>query len=626
VTPGAYRARRSAKRWGTVIVIGAVAAMVVIRALSVRHRAGEEERSKLKSGNVSGDPSIALEGDAGSATRGDPFTVFGYTICAENGIEIDGSDGGGSVIVGDVHNNAREGAETRIGGANEIYGKVTSGGTVVIGSSEGAGPAVVHGSVKAVSVSIGGFGEVRHFVELDEATHGVDLNGNGRADDVSVGGTDGQVEASVLVTAAGAELLDGETDTRIADGTQPVEVGVPPPKPVSSPFPDFRLFYEMTTGTSTYPPSDEHVASEIPGDGGGHYFASASAFFTWLNLQTQRDVLCWRCSGDGKIDPHDATECPACSGRGVTPAVELSGVFYVDAGTLDLSRIETNLIVHGTIVAAKGNPYDWPKKTIPGPASPVVARHFPREGSIAIGGPLRMNFTQTYRAEEDGGPYAWRHRTIRNGEDEQRLALLLPEERSAMRGFPGLVAATGITIAPRGAGFASFAGDVGDEAITVLQGAVYAGDEIRLGGRGGWRGDPVVFDEEEARSEDDVLDESILRIDLDDDEDMFDLVKIADVSSRPVIRVARGRYTIDINNDGVLGKVVLGSDYGGFFAENAHSLPILVYHEGTLLGGKVTVGGQCAILYDPLIPGSAPVVGFGAGGSAAPLPAKKLRE
>lgn len=613
MSPGAFGARRVAKRWGTVILILTVAAMAVVRALSVHHRAGRSQQAKLQGGALGGDPSLgAPGGDGENVSPADPYTAFGYTICVENEILIDGSDGGGSAIVGDIHNNAREGEATRLDGANEVYGKVTSGGTVKIGSTEGAGPTILYGSVRAPVIEIGAFGEVHHFVDLNEAVQGIDLDRNGKIDDVNVGRTEARVEASRQILSDGAALLDGETDTRIVDGTQSVEVGGAAPGAVSIPSPDFRLYYEMTTGTSSYPPAEEHVVSEIPGDGQGHYFESAQAFLTWINSLSQRDVLCWRCSGDGKVDTDDATDCPACSGSGETPAVEITGVFYVDDENLDLSRIETNLIVHGTLAVADGNPHDWPKKTLAGSRGAVATAHFPRSGSITIGGPLRMNLTQTYRAESDGGPYAWRHRSIHSGDDEQRFAILVPDERSAMRSFPGLVAATRITIAPRGAGFASFAGDVGDEAVTILQGALYAGVEIHLGGRGGYGGDPIVFDEGEARSEDDVLDESILRIDLNDDGDVFDLVKVSDVTGRPAIRVSRGRYTIDINNDGVLGKAVIGSDYAGFFSDNGHALPVLLYHEGTILGGAAAIGGECAILYDPLIPGSAPIVGFGA--------------
>jgi hypothetical protein len=222
-----------------------------------------------------------------------------------------------------------------------------------------------------------------------------------------------------------------------------------------------------------------------------------------------------------------------------------------------------------------------------------------------------MHVRQTYRSDREGGPYVWRHRTIRTGDDQQLIPVAVPEEGHAMRTFPALIAASQITITPRTAGFAAHAGDIGDEAATILQGFLFAGSEIRIGGRGGWKGEAIVFDEEETRSEEDILDEAILRIDLNDDGDVFDLVKISDVSGRPVIPVRRGHYTIDINNDGVLGKAVIGEDYGEFFSQNGYTPPILLYHEGSLFAETIQIGGQCAVLFDPEVPASAPPFGFG---------------
>jgi len=78
-----------------------------------------------------------------------------------------------------------------------------------------------------------------------------------------------------------------------------------------------------------------------------------------------------------------------------------------------------------------------------------------------------------------------------------------------------------------------------------------------------------------------------------------------------VIRVKKGRYTIDVNNDGVLGKAVIGEDYGEFFAQNGYAPPVLFYHEGTILAETIRIDGQSAVLFDPLVAGSAPIVGFG---------------
>jgi hypothetical protein len=180
-----------------------------------------------------------------------------------------------------------------------------------------------------------------------------------------------------------------------------------------------------------------------------------------------------------------------------------------------------------------------------------------------------------------------------------------------MRGFPAVAAAADVAIRPRAAGFASHAGDIGDEAMTVIHGAVYAGGEVRAGGRGGWHGERIVFDEEELRAEDELLDESVFRVDLNDDGDVFDLLKIADVTGRQVIRVRKGRYTVDLDNDGVLRKAVIGEDYCGFFAQNGYAAPVLYYQEGTILADTIRLGEESAVLYDPLIAGSAPLVGFG---------------
>jgi hypothetical protein len=214
-----------------------------------------------------------------------------------------------------------------------------------------------------------------------------------------------------------------------------------------------------------------------------------------------------------------------------------------------------------------------------------------------------MHFTQTYRSERDGGAYVWRHRTIVNGDDEQTICAPVPEEGRALRDFPGLVAAARVAIAPRGVGFARHRGDIGDEAMTVLHGTVYAGVEIRLGGRGGWKGDPLVFDEKDVRNEDDILDETVFRIDMNEDGDTFDRLRIADVTGCPVVRVGKGRYHVDIDGDGVLEKVVVGEDYGEFFIGNGYALPVLVHHEGTLVGESVHIGAQCAVLFDRAVAG-----------------------
>jgi len=613
VIPETNDPRRIVKRWSIALLVVTVAAMAVIRTVSVRHRS-HGPRGSVAQGTEGADDATGRVTDGGKTPNSawaDPLSAFEYAACAGNEIRIDGSDGAGSVVVGNLHNNAWRGGRIRIAGVCDVYGRVTSAGTITIGSSDGDGPAVVHGSVKADTIEIGALGEVRGFENLNEVIQGVDLDRDGDADDFLVGKIPPAVEASRRIISGDAELSSGDTDRHIADGTQPVEIRGIRPGPVVCPYPDVRAYYEMVTGLSTYPPENEHAMLEIAGDGQGHYFSSASVFLDWINLQKQLNVLCWRCAGDGQIDPDNSTDCPTCEGTGKTPAVEIAGVFYIDDETLDLSRIETNLVVHGTIVVADGDPYRWPQKTVDVPRSTAAIDRFPKSGSLIIGGPIRMHVRQTYRSDREGGPYVWRHRTIRTGDDQQLIPVAVPEEGHAMRTFPALIAASQITITPRTAGFAAHAGDIGDEAATILQGILFAGSEIRIGGRGGWKGEAIVFDEEETRSEEDILDEAILRIDLNDDGDVFDLVKISDVSGRPVIPVRRGHYTIDINNDGVLGKAVIGEDYGEFFSQNGYTPPILLYHEGSLFAETIRIGGQCAVLFDPEVPASAPPFGFG---------------
>jgi hypothetical protein len=613
---GAYDVRRTAKRWGVAIVVFTIAAMAVVRAVSVRHRPPGERRSLMTAAAGAGENAGASAARDGGGSAVDLFSVYEYAVCAGNEVFVGGAGGAGATVVGDVHSDARRGGEIRIEGMSDLYGAVSSPGAIAIGSGDAGGPTVLYGSARADRITIGEFGEVRHFENLNEWVHGVDLDLNGGVEDMNVSKTPAVVHAARAIASGGAALAAGDTDQRIADGTQPVEIRPAAVKTVSAPRPDFRAYYEMAAGTTAYPPEEEHVVSEIPGDGGAHYFASASAFLAWINSQEQTGVLCARCGGDGMIGPENSTDCPACAATGGARAVTIAGVFYIDDEILDLSRIETNLVVHGTIVVADGNPHDWPKTSggaqgsAQGGAAAVSSR-YPRLGSLVIGGAMRMNLTVTYRSDEDRGPYVWRHRTIHAGSDLQYIAVPVPERDSAMRGFPALAAASNVTILPRAAGFASHSGDIGDEAMTVIQGVVFAGGEVRAGGRGGWHGDRIVFDEEELRSEDEILDESVFRIDLNDDGDTFDLLKIADVTGRQVIRVKRGRYTIDLDNDGVLGKAVIGGDYGDFFAQNGYAAPVLYYQEGTIIGDTIRLGDQSAVLFDPLVAGAAPLVGFG---------------
>jgi hypothetical protein len=179
-----------------------------------------------------------------------------------------------------------------------------------------------------------------------------------------------------------------------------------------------------------------------------------------------------------------------------------------------------------------------------------------------------------------------------------------------MRDFPAILAATEIVIEPRGAGFAYLPGDIGDEALTVLQGVLYAEERVRLHGRGGWNGEPLVFDENAARDAEELLDESVLNVDLNGDGDVFDIVELSGVSEVPVVPLARDRYAVDIDNDGVLGNVPLGGDYVGFFNDNGYVCPILIYHEGLVLSRSIHSCDETLVVFDPLIAATGVPFGF----------------
>ena len=179
-----------------------------------------------------------------------------------------------------------------------------------------------------------------------------------------------------------------------------------------------------------------------------------------------------------------------------------------------------------------------------------------------------------------------------------------------MHNFPAILAAERIVIEPRGAGFAYHPGDIGEERLTVLQGVLYAEDEVRLHSRGGWQGEPLIFEEDLPRHDDEALDEPVLNIDLNGDGDIFDRVELSHVSTVPVIPVSRGEYGVDINNDGMLGKVTLGTDYIGFFNDNGYVCPILIYQQGLVLGQQIHSCDQTLVVHDPLIAASGGPFGF----------------
>lgn len=528
------------------------------------------------------------------------MAAFSNVYSAGNQIELGDHRVDGRIILGQIHNNSWEGGSIHIDPGSTLYGNITSRGGIAVGDNAASKAAVVYGSVWGASLDVARSSEIRHFTNLSEWSEGVDLNGDGDTADMGLSREPMQVAVSRGMTAAGRALLDGDRDLRIGGGTVGVNVGGPGVGAIFDPRPDFAAYYELTAGTSSYPPAMRHVTTSIPGDGEGHYFASSGLFLRWLD-QNLHGVYCWRCAGDGHIDPGNATECPSCAGSGRDQSVEVSGVFYIDDEVLDLSELGRNLVVHGTIVVAHGDPQTWPTKTASTPAGEETIDHFPKEGRFVLKGRNRMNFTQSYRSDARSGSYVWRKRTIYSGENAQTLVIPEPERATQMRDFPAILAASKIVIEPRGLGFASHPGDIGDERMTVLQGVLYAEDEVRLHGVGGWEGEPLVFDEDQGRIDDEELDEPVLNLDLNGDGDIFDRVTIADVSTVPVIPVADREYAVDINNDGMLGTIQLGTDYVQFFSDSSFVCPVLIYQEGVVLSQSIHSCDQALVVLDPLI-------------------------
>ncbi|UCH84859.1 MAG: hypothetical protein JSW50_03990, partial [Candidatus Latescibacterota bacterium] len=277
---------------------------------------------------------------------------------------------------------------------------------------------------------------------------------------------------------------------------------------------------------------------------------------------------------------------------------------------LDLSELGTHLVVHGTIVVAEGNPHGWPQKSFG--AMGTIDR-FPTRGTLVLTGAQRMHFTQTYRSSDDGASYLRYRRTLRTGRDEQMIPFPAPDRGRPLREFPGLLAASRIEIGPRAVGFARYRADIGEERLTIVQGILFAGDAVDIDGRGGWTGEPVVFDEETSWAEDDSFDESIFDIDLNDDGDRFDIVQTIDITTCPIIPISPGHVNIDINNDGILGRIVIGTSYAEFFDANGYALPVLFYHEGLIMSERIGVTGACVITFDPRIGDTGMPFGFNYG-------------
>jgi hypothetical protein len=539
----------------------------------------------------------------------DAMSAFQYAYACGEEIELVSHDTR-AVVVGNIHHNAWNNGEARIHEGLTLYGDVISPGEINLGIAGHGTAAAVYGNLWADRIHILENGEVRKYQDLTEWIEGVDLNGDGDNDDAGLSLPSGAVAAASALTAAGKRLTNGERDSRVSDGNVPARVGGNKPGAIVDPRPDFIVYYELTTGLSTYPPRSEHLSSPISGDGSGHYFASSKDFMAWLDHDFEREVLCWQCAGDGMIDPYEETPCPTCGGMGRDSALEIAGVFYIDDELLDLSSLQNNLIVHGTLVVADGNPYLWPTKIVDIPGGKATIDHFPQQGRLVLKGATRKHVTVTYRSDQESGTYTWNRRVIHAGEDAQTLPIQEPLQGHFMRGFPAIMAPAAVLIESRGAGFAIHRGDIGGESLTILQGLIFTDGDLRMHGKGGWDGGPIVFDEGMERRADDLLHEPILNLDLNSDGDLTDQVEISSISSREVIPVARNRFHVDVNNDGILDKVVLGDNYIEFFRRNGYVCPVLIYHEGILMGRRIHSCEQYRIVLDPLISASGVPFGF----------------
>jgi len=540
----------------------------------------------------------------------DAMAAFRNTYTAGNEIELRNHDVSNTIVQGNIHNNAWENGSVSIDGGITLYGDVASLGHVRLGSAEPTDRAVLFGSVWGSRIEVSHGGEIREYENLSEWIEGVDLNGDGDTADIGLSTSPTGVSATTSIVAGNRKLRDGDMDMRVGEGSVAVSVGREGVGPIVDPRPDFGAYYQLTTGASSYPPHMNHVVTPIAGDGDGHYFASSIAFVNWLRSSNSVLIFCGRCAGDGHIDPGNTTVCPNCETTGRESAIEVSGVFYIDDDVVDLNELGLNLVVHGTIIVAEGNPHEWPTKTIPIPDNEEIIEHFPTAGRFLIGGGKRMSLTQTYRSASENATYAWRKRTLFSGENAQTIAIPEAEPSDRMRDFPAIIAASDIVIEPRGVGFAYHPGDTGDERLTILQGVLYAENQVRLHGRGGWSGEPLVFDENSLLGDDDSLDEPVLNVDLNGDGDVFDRVDVSEITTVPVIPVSRGKASVDIDNDGMLGLVTIGGDYVGFFNENNYVCPVLIYHEGLVLGQNIHSCDETLVVFDPLIAQAGVPFGF----------------
>jgi hypothetical protein len=538
-----------------------------------------------------------------------PLSAFNYAYSAGNRIQLDNHGTPSAVVTADMHNNSWQGDIIKLDEGTTVYGNVSAVGDIIVGNPIDGNPCLVYGNVWGNNISITNNSEVRKYENLDEMTVGRDLNGDGDTNDTGLTKGLAEVHGATSITSGGTSLSDGDTDVRIAGGSQPVTVGGDAPAPIIDPRPDFGQYYELVTGTTNYPPGMNHVSTPIPGDGDGHYFASTAAFTNWLNSQGTQNVYCWRCAGDGLIGPSNSIPCPTCGGTGSVAAVVASGVFYIDDAMVDLSTYDKNVVLHGSIVVAQGDPNNWPSKTVSVPGGTATIDHFPQDGRFILKGAARKNFTQTYRSDQEGGPYAWNIREVYTGSDKQTFPIPEPEDGHFMRNFPSIITPIKTDIHPRESGSAYYQADIGDEVMTILQGVMYSEGEVHMHGSGGSKG-TTTFDETKDRKSGDKLDEKKLATDLNGDGDMSDKVRVSDITTVPVIPAGGGKFNVDIDSSGTLEVVTLGMDYNGFFRDNGYEYPVLLYHEGILLGQKLHTCEHYLIIFDPLIAASGIPFGF----------------
>jgi hypothetical protein len=283
----------------------------------------------------------------------------------------------------------------------------------------------------------------------------------------------------------------------------------------------------------------------------------------------------------------------------------VAGIFYVDDLDLDLSTYPENILLHGSIAVAEGDPNNWPSKTINIPGGTYDIPHFPNKGRFTLQGATRKHFTQTYRSRN--ATYQWNTREIYAGGDMQYLPVLEPTDGNFMREFPSVIAALKIDIHPRETGSSFYQADIGEEMLTIMQGVMFAEGEVHMHGKGG--GNASDFDETKLRNAGDKIDESKVGMDLNGDGDANDKVQVGNITTVPVIPNA-GKFNVDINADAVIEVVTLGNDYNGLFDTNGWEYPILLYHEGILLGQKLHTCEHYGILFDPEIAATGIPFGF----------------